>query len=179
MANQEIKNVVLSYIDKNLNNRLLNHKIKIDNLKIRHFNNDDLIELINNFFKTSKNDSQKFCVGSTILNFLPDVESTNINDNNNKIYKKYKDIRIIYSIITNNKLKDEKLKTKHDLIWTNVENFIMEEIQKMLNELNIEVTYIKDYKGNIIEKLKEIKIKNIHTNIIINLDKYIYIQLLF
>ena len=178
MANQEIKNVVLSYIDKNLNNRLLNHKIKIDNLKIRHFNNDDLIELINNFFKTSKNDSQKFYISSTILNFLPDVESTNINDNNNKIYKKYKDIRIIYSIITNNKLKDEKLKTKHDLIWTNVENFIMEEIQKMLNDLNIAVTYIKDYKGNIIEKLKEIKIKNIHTNIIINLDKYIYIQLL-
>ena len=78
MANQEIKNVVLSYIDKNLNNRLLNHKIKIDNLKIRHFNNDDLIELINNFFKTSKNDSQKFYISSTILNFLPDVESTNI-----------------------------------------------------------------------------------------------------
>ena len=83
-VNQEIKNAVILYIDLDLNKRLLNHKIKIDNLKIRHFNNDDLIEIINYFYKKSENNSFKFYVSATILNFLPNEESNNINDKNNK-----------------------------------------------------------------------------------------------
>ena len=90
----------------------------------------------------------------------------------------YRDIRIIYSIIINNKLKDEKLETKHDLIWSNVKNFIIEEIQKMLDKLQIEVRQIKDKKENIIKKFKIIEIKNPYTNIKNYLYKDIYIKLL-
>ena len=173
-VNQEIKNAVLYYIDKYLNKKLLNHKIKIDNLKIRNFNNDDLVEIINNFYKQTENDSYKFFVSETILNFVPNEDSNNINDKNNKIYLRYKDIRIIYSIIINNKIKCEKLETKSDLVWSNVSNFIIEEIQKMLNDLKIKVSKFEDNEGNII-KLKKIEIENPYTSLKYYLRKDIYI----
>ena len=147
--NQDIKKVVISYIDSDLNKSLLNNKIKINGLKIKYFNNDDLIEKIINYFKTNpqknenkdedKNDfiKSKFYISKCILNFLP---KENLNDNkeqNNKIFKKYKDIRNIYKIICNNNIKNEELEIKNESIWSIISYFILEQLQEILNNLKI------------------------------------------
>ena len=136
-VNDEIKKAVSDYIELNLNGKLI-HKIVIlkkiiKNLKI--IDNDFLIEKINNYLKSNKNENNKFNLSQIIIKYLPQEEDI---DSNNEIIKKYNDIRNIYHIITEIELKNEILETKHDSIWINVENIILDEIQKMLNGSKIE-----------------------------------------
>ena len=72
-----------------------------------------------------------------LINFLPELES---NDTNNNIIKKHKNIKNIYNIIFKSSLKEEKLITNVNSIWTSVDKYIMINLQKELDykkEINI------------------------------------------
>ena len=125
--NQEIKKSIIENICLNLNGLALNHNININNLKIKHFDNNDLVEIINNNLKSNKNESIKFELCKIIIKYLSYEDPEDLKDSN---FKKYKDIRTIYSIIMNKEFEDDILETKHDSIWINVQNIILERIQK-------------------------------------------------
>ena len=180
-VNQNIKRVVISYIDTNLNESLLKYEIKIDKLKIKYFNNDDLIEKINEYFKKQIKDEDnvnqyKFQISNCIFNFLPKENSNVIDEqNNNNNFKRYKDIRNIYRIITNYQLNNEELETKYDSIWSIIETFIIEEFQKLLDKSKIQSKIIKE------KVIKFIEIENIYNEFnsdIYKITKNDYINLL-
>ena len=159
-VNQNIKRVVISYIDKSLNESLLKYEIKIDKLKIKYFNNDDLIEKIIDYFKIPTNQKvreHRFYISKCLFNFLPKENSNVIDEqNNNNNFKRYKDIRNIYRIITNYQLNNEELETKYDSIWSIIETFIIEEFQKLLDKSEIQSKIIKE------KVIKFIEIENIY-----------------
>ena len=164
-----IKNAVIKYIDKDLNNNLLNHSININNLKIKNFDNNNLIEKIIDYFKSNENKDSKFYISRILLDFIP-LEKSN-NEQTNSIFKKYKDIRIIYSKITNQELKNEKLETKYDLIWTNIGNIILEKIQDILNGLKIKKVEIESKTNDkTIKKIIFVDIKEVETESKMNDD---------
>ena len=123
-VNDEVKQAVIDYIEFNMNGKILNKNIDINNFKnlnIKHYDNNDLIDKINNYLKSNNNKMNKYNVSKIIIKYLPTEDN---NDSNNKIFKKYKDIRVIYQTITDGELKNEILETKHDSIWINVGNIL-------------------------------------------------------
>ena len=177
-VNQKIKSLVISNIDSKLNNKLLNHEIKIDNLKINYFKNDDLIEMIIKYMKNKTEEKNykenMFYISDCIFNFLPKEKSNNQNEQNNKFFNEYKDIREIYKIIFNNKIKNEELETKYDSLWSIIGTFFLKELQEMLKDLEIKEVE-KEGKKEIFEC---IKIKNKITGINYTLAKNVYIDIL-
>ena len=177
-VNQKIKSLVISNIDSKLNNKLLNHEIKIDNLEINYFKNDDLIEMIIKYMKNKTEEKNykenMFYISDCIFNFLPKEKSNNQNEQNNKFFNEYKDIREIYKIIFNNKIKNEELETKYDSLWSIIGTFFLKELQEMLKDLEIKEVE-KEGKKEIFEC---IKIKNEITGINYTLAKNVYIDIL-
>ena len=47
----------------------MNHSINIKNLKIKNYDNNDLIEKIINYFKSEKNEDNKFYISKILLDF--------------------------------------------------------------------------------------------------------------
>ena len=126
--NVEIKNIVINIIGLNLNESLLNKNIQIKNLNIKYFDNNNLIEIINNYLKANfqKNFHNCLKISKIIIKYLP--------NENNYIYT---EIRDLYQILTNEKFSNEILETKYDSIWTNVKIVILEDIQKSLDNNKI------------------------------------------
>ena len=122
--NVEIKNIVINVIRYNIDDILLNKNIQINNLNIKYFDNNNLIDIINKFLKSNFKKNFNIClkISKIIIKYLP----SETNDN-------YKNIRDLYKILTNDKYSDEILETKYDSIWTNVTFIILEEIQKSLD----------------------------------------------
>ena len=85
-TNNDIKNAIIYYIERDLNNHLLNNLINIKNLKIKNYDNNDLIEKIINYFKSDKNEDNKFYISKILLDFEP-LEELN-KEETNKIFKK-------------------------------------------------------------------------------------------
>ena len=161
--NEEFKRIVINLIKYDINEFLLNRNIQINNLNIKYFDNNDLIEIINNYLKYNfqKNYNNCFTISKIIIKYLP-------KENNDK----YKDIRDFYQILTNNKFSNEILETKHDSIWINVENIILEGIHKNLDNNKIRFNNISNYKS-IKEGYIRIDANNIACNSYIeSLNKY-------
>ena len=112
-------------------------RYRVNKLKIKYFNNDDLIEKIINYFKTnsSKEDDKqyqkyKFYISESLFNYLPKENLNEIKWQNNIIFKNYKEIRNIYKILVNNNIKSEELETKYDLVWSVISTFFFRKSSK-------------------------------------------------
>ena len=79
----------LKYEDK-----ILHNKFKINDLNISKYCMDDLLEEINKFLNDKDYSTNKMNLCKILINFIPDLES---NDTNNEILKSHNDIRYIYS----------------------------------------------------------------------------------
>jgi len=161
--NIELKNIVINVIELNLNESLLNKNIQIKNLNIKYFDNNNLIEIINDYLKSNLQKNFQIClkISKIIIKYLP-------NGNNND----YKDIRDLYQILTNDKFSDEILETKYDSIWTNVKDIILEEIQKSLDTNKIIFKSESSKEGYI--KIGETKITaNSYIDILNKYQKYL------
>ena len=120
--NKEIKSGVEKYTDLNFNDKFLNPLIQINNLNIKKYCNDDLLNEINKFFKEKSNSNEKIELSKILIKFLPELEENEINNN---IIQKHNNIREIYDFICNEPLKKEILQTKVNTIWITVDKYIM------------------------------------------------------
>ena len=134
--NEEIKNGAKEYIGLKYDEKILNDKIKINNLKISIYSMDDLLKEINQFLNNNNYNKEfdkikKNELCKILINFIPKLES---NDENDKIFNVHKDIRTIYSFIYKKSLNEEKIQTQINSIWTSVDKYIMIFIQQQLND---------------------------------------------
>ena len=92
---------------------------------------------INQFLNNKDFNENKVNISKTMINFIPDLESNDTNDN---IIKKHNDIRDIYSKIDKITLNTIKLKTQVNSIWESIDKYIMIYLQKELdNKKNISI----------------------------------------
>ena len=141
--NKQIKNGAEEYAKLKFNDKILNPKIHINNLNIKKYCIDDLLNEINQFFQTKSFSDEKVEISKILINFIPKLES---NDANNKIFQKHKDIRDIYFYKKESLLIEEKLETNVNTIWESVDNNIMTYIQKKLIKLKkIDIDKINNY----------------------------------
>ena len=136
--NKEIKDCVEKYAKLNYNDKILDLDININKLNIKKYCIDDLLKEINNYFEKNYDNIEKVKISEILLKFLPNLEP---NETNKKIIKELNDIRNIYNIINNQLLKEEPLETNENTIWSNVDKYIMIDIQKKIQnkkEINID-----------------------------------------
>ena len=111
--NQEIKKGVEEIAKLKFNEKLLNPKIKINNLNINIFSIDDLLNEINQYLNSKPFTQEKFEISQILIKFVPSLES---NDMNDKIINEHKDIINIYFHINKMPLKYEILQTNFNSI---------------------------------------------------------------
>ena len=136
--NKQIKNVAEEYANLKFNDKILNHKIQINNLNIKKYCMDDLLNEINQFFQSKSSINEKIEISKILINFVPNLES---NDANDKIIEMHKDIRDIYFYKYKQLLKEEILETNVNTIWASVDKYIMIYTQnefQNLKEIDIE-----------------------------------------
>ena len=129
--NNQIKEGAKKYTDIYYNDKILNPLIKINNLNIMKYCNDDLLNEINKFFNDRIDCSEKVELSKILIQFVPQLEE---NEMNNNIIQKHNDIREIYSFIYKESLKKEILQTKVNTIWNSIDKCIMKDIQKYLQK---------------------------------------------
>ena len=129
--NKQIKNGAEEYANLKFNDKFLNPKIQINNLIIKKYSMDDLLNDINQFLQTKFYSNDKLEMSKILINYLPTLES---NDMNDKIIQMHKDIRNIYFYKNKTLLKEEILQTNINTIWASVDKFILISIQDELNQ---------------------------------------------
>ena len=92
--NEEIKNGAKEYIGLKYDEKILNDKIKINNLKISIYSMDDLLKDINQFLNNNNENKEldkykKNELCKILINFIPKLEP---NDENDKIFNVHKDL---------------------------------------------------------------------------------------
>jgi len=92
--NEEIKIGAKKYIDLKYEDKILHNKFKINDLNISKYCMDDLLEEINKFLNDKDYSTNKMNLCKILINFIPDLES---NETNNEILKSHNDIWYIYS----------------------------------------------------------------------------------
>ena len=141
--NQEIKKGVEEIAKLKFNEKLLNPKIKINNLNINIFSIDDLLNEINQYLNSKPFTQEKFEISQILIKFVPSLES---NDMNDKIINEHKDIINIYFHINKMPLKYEILQTNFNSIWTSVDKYIMIDVQdKLQNRKSIDIKKEYEY----------------------------------
>ena len=127
--NEQIKEGAKEFINLKFNDQILKHEIKINNLNIKKYGIDDILKEINQFLNTKDFNENKVNMSKIMINYIPDLESNDTNDN---IIKKHNEIRYIYSKIDKISLNEKILKTQVNSIWQSVDKFIMIYLQKKL-----------------------------------------------
>ena len=130
--NNKIKEGAKKYTDLNFNDKILNPLIKINNLNIAKYCNDDLLNEINKFFQDKLDSLEKVELSKILIHFLPELEENEMNKN---IIQKHNNIREIYSFIYKESLEREILNTKVNTIWNSIDKYIMVDIQNKLQKL--------------------------------------------
>ena len=98
--NEELKKGANKYINLKFDEQILNHNIKINNLIIKKYGIDDILNKINQFLNDKdNNDSNKISMSNIMINYIPILESNDANDN---IIKEHNDIRFVYSKLSEN-----------------------------------------------------------------------------
>ena len=128
--NEDIKNGAKKYLDLKFDDQILNHNIKINNLNIKKYGINDILDEINQFLNSRDSYKNKVNISKILIDFLPDLRE---NDENDQIIKRHKDIRYIYSKMNHISLKEQIIKTKINSVWTNVDKYIMIDLQEDLN----------------------------------------------
>ena len=150
--NETIKNGAKKYINLQFDNKILNHKIKIDNLIISKYSMDNLLNEINQFLNNQNiyyNNKIELC--KILINFLPNLESNDANDN---ILLSHNDTRLIYSFIFEKTLKKDFIQTQANSIWTSIDKYIMINIQEYLQKSQ-KIDIKSNRKDNYIEILNK------------------------
>ena len=130
--NEAIKNGAKLYINLKFDDKILNPKIKIENLIISKYTMDNLLNEINQFLNNPLAlEGNKIELCKILINFIPKLESNDANDN---ILIKHNDIRLIYSFVSNKTLKNELIHTKENSIWASIDKYIMIYVQKSLQD---------------------------------------------
>ena len=130
--NETIKNGAKLYINLKFDDKILNPKIKIENLIISKYTMDNLLNEINQFLNNPLAlEGNKIELCKILINFIPKLESNDANDN---ILIKHNDIRLIYSFVSNKTLKNELIHTKENSIWASIDKYIMIYVQKSLQD---------------------------------------------
>ena len=141
--NNKIKEGAKKYTDLNYNDKILNPLIKINNLNIAKYCNDDLLNEINKFFQDKLDSLDKEKKKKILIHFLPELEENEMNKN---IIQKHNNIREIYNFIYKESLEREILSTKVNTIWNSIDKYIMIDIQNKLQKLKkLEENSLKNY----------------------------------